>query len=273
MWRRLFLCTVVQAVALLPCKGQQPFVPDCPNPSYPTPAPAKSLGIDAQCPLAGSGGEEANQNQAKNNFCASGTSQLMTIADFTQLQNSAATDSTIHFGDSGENKGPQVDRAPLQKLGEGKLVTLTGYLVYVNQEGKESVNCENQVAAQPVFHDIHIELADSATADKCSGVVVEMIPHHRPDVWTEPNVKKVETAKLQVRVTGQLLFDSSHFPCENGQARPGNPERISLWEIHPVYKFEVCGSATCTPAGWTPLDQWLKTKRARAIVVPTTSQP
>jgi hypothetical protein len=65
--------------------------------------------------------------------------------------------------------------------------------------------------------------------------------------------------KLPVRVTGQLYFDSSHFPCSGGQgAGEGNPKRVSLWEIHPIYKFEVCTSG-CDGAGtWLPLDQWAK---------------
>jgi DNA-binding winged helix-turn-helix (wHTH) protein len=34
-------------------------------------------------------------------------------------------------------------------------------------------------------------------------------------------------------------------------------KRVSLWEVHPIYKFEVCTS-NCTGAGtWLPLDQWL----------------
>jgi hypothetical protein len=55
------------------------FKPDCTNPSFPSPAPSRALGIralgiDARCGLDGKGtGAEAAQNDAKNNFCASGT--------------------------------------------------------------------------------------------------------------------------------------------------------------------------------------------------------
>ena len=36
-----------------------------------------------------------------------------------------------------------------------------------------------------------------------------------------------------------------------------NPKRVSLWEIHPVYKLEVC-TANCGGAGTSvALDQWV----------------
>lgn len=53
-----------------PVKRATTFKPACASPSYPTPAPVASLGIDAQCGLPGSGiGPEGQQNMAKNNFC------------------------------------------------------------------------------------------------------------------------------------------------------------------------------------------------------------
>jgi len=49
--------------------------------------------------------------------------------------------------------------------------------------------------------------------------------------------------------SGQLYFDSSHFPCKGGVGKgAGNPKRKSLWEIHPIYKFEVC-TADCDGEG------------------------
>ncbi len=281
-WHRSILCAALaEALLLMPCGARQKFSPACSTPAYPSPAPPKALPIDAECGLTGSGGEEANQNSAKNNFCATGTPEPMTIADLQQLQTQVANDPTIDFGDDNSgshSKGPQVNRAALQALGEGKLVSLIGYVLFARQEGSESVNCEKNVPDQAGFHDIHIEIVDSATStDECSGVVTEMIPHHRPSVWTADNVQKLATAsgKSMVRVTGQLFFDSSHFPCENGQGLGSNPKRTSLWEIHPIYKFDVCAAGDCSAGGqWTPLDQWLKTKRARAIVVTApTSQP
>jgi hypothetical protein len=211
--------------------------------------------------LQGSGGEEANQNAAKNNFCAGGTPTDMTLEDFASLQTQVNNDPSIPFGDSsreGRPKGPAVDRAPLQALGEGKLVRMQAFVLLGKQEGAESVNCENVVPNQPAFHDIHMDLVSSSeVTDECGGVVSEMIPHHRPDAWTAANVEKLVKAKLPVRVTGQLFFDSSHVPCQNGIPVGDNPKRVSLWEIHPIYKFEVCSGDCASDAGWVALDQWV----------------
>lgn len=240
------------------------FKPVCTNPQYPAPAPARNPAIDSQCGLAGSGtGPEGVQNSAKNNFCATGEAQEITIADLTNLQQQVEKNPAINFGNenkNGKKKGPTVNRAPLKKLGEGKLVTLKAFVLIARQEGPESVNCEKNVAATPPFHDIHISLVESAdVTEECAGVVAEMSPHHRPDAWTHLNVEKVARAQLPVRVTGHLYFDSSHFPCANGQpAGAGNPKRVSLWEVHPIYKFEVC-TGDCDGAGtWVALDEWVK---------------
>jgi hypothetical protein len=238
------------------------FKPACASPSYPTPPPSKSLGIDSQCGLSGAGsGPEGQQDSVKNNFCARGTPQTITIDYLKGLQAKVEKNPSINFGSENKGtrkKGPTTNRAPLKRLGEGKLVTLKAFVLIARQEGAESVNCEKNVPDEALFHDIHISLVESSDIDdECSGVVAEMSPHHRPDSWNHANVEKVASEKLPVRVTGQLYFDSSHFPCSNGQgAGEGNPKRISLWEIHPIYKFEVC-TADCDGAGkWVSLDEW-----------------
>ena len=242
------------------------FTPVCANPSYPMPAPVKKPPIDSQCGLSGSGaGPEGAQDSAKNNFCAHGTPREISIADLTKLQQQVEKNPTINFGNENKGtrkKGPTTNRAPLKRLGEGSLVTLKAFVLIARQEGPESVNCEKNVGEEADFHDIHISLVDSTgVEDECAGVVAEMSPHHRPDSWTHANVEKVARDKLPVRVTGHLYFDSSHFPCSGGQsAGEGNPKRVSLWEIHPIYKFEVC-TGGCDGAGtWVTLDEWAKEK-------------
>jgi hypothetical protein len=248
-------------------RASSKFKPTCAKPNYPSPAPSASPGIDSQCGLNGAGGAtpEGVQDSVKNNFCATGTPQAVTVASLTNLQAQVEKNPAINFGNENKGtrkRGPTINRAPLKKLGEGKMVTLRAYVLIARQEGGESVNCGANVPNQPPFHDIHISLVGSAPTDQtteCSGVVAEMSPHHRPDSWTHANVDKVSRAKLPVRVTGQLYFDSSHFPCVGGQPAPGsNPRRVSLWEIHPIYKFEVC-TAGCDGAGtWVTLDEWAK---------------
>jgi hypothetical protein len=43
-------------------------------------------------------------------------------------------------------------------------------------------------------------------------------------------------------------------PCKNGVPQGSNPKRVSLWEIHPIYSFEVCPSGDCATGGWQPLE-------------------
>jgi hypothetical protein len=63
------------------------------------------------------------------------------------------------------------------------------------------------------------------------------------------------------RITGQLFFDASHEPCPCG-ATKCEPLRSSVWEIHPVYRIEVCkAGTTCDEtkdADWLEFDKWWK---------------
>jgi hypothetical protein len=222
---------------------------------YPSPAPSKALDIDKLCTATGSGRVESAQNQAKNNFCATGDPVATTIADYQKLQNDVNSNPAIPFGDKkqpGRAAGPATDRGQLQKLGEGGQVVFQGYVLVARQEGAESVNCGKAVPDEAMLHDIHISLLeskDATMADECSSIVAEMIPHHRPDKWTQENVQKVAEAHVPVRVTGQRFFDSSHVTCSGGQKVRSNPKRTALWEIHPIYKFEVCPSGTLHGCG------------------------
>jgi len=233
----------------------------CSAPQFPQ---ATATKIDSVCGAVGSGGQEANQNQAKNNFCATAPSKPITISEMVTLQQKAQAIKGINFGNTtthplASKPGPVVNRQPLVALGEGKEVVLQGYVLIARQEGAESVNCENNVPDNPDYHDIHISVVDAATStDECSGVVVEMIPHHRPTTWTQPNVQSAADKHLLVRVTGQLMFDSSHTPCVGGVAQEGDPKRASLCEVHPIYKFEVCPNGTCADGGWKILEDWVQ---------------
>ena len=238
------------------------FGQSCPHPNYPTGTPTA---IDSRCGPQGSGGDEATQNEAKNNFCASGA-KLMTVAAMVSLQAQVEKDKSIPFGNAElhpltSTPGPAKDRKPLQALGEGDEVVLTGFVKISRQEGAESVNCGNDVPNNPADHDIHISIVANPNDQECTGIVVEMIPHHRPASWTPDLVSAAGTARLPVRVTGQLMFDSSHTPCVNGKpvttTSASDPARASLWEVHPIYKFEVCQQGNCSSgSGWVPIEDW-----------------
>jgi hypothetical protein len=166
------------------------------------------LGIDEQCVIGGSGtGAEATQNKAKNNFCAQGTATSI----MNSLQSQVQKNKKINFGNPRKHPlsatpGPVTKRAPLQALGEGELRSLEGFMMIARQEGGESVNCGKNVPNQELFHDIQISMVaakEDTHGDECDSVVVEMSPHHRPEVWTKSNVLKVALAHARVRVTGQ----------------------------------------------------------------------
>jgi hypothetical protein len=244
----------------------QAFVPGCANPMFPSPPPAKSLAIDATCTIQGSAGPETQQNAVKNNFCAMAPAQPITIDDMVALQQRVQSNKAINFGSDRDHPlsnspGPTTDRTPLRALGEGSLRRLEGFIFMARQEGEEGVNCGKDVPQNPLFHDIHISIvaAEAEThGNECSAVVVEMTPHHRPDSWTASGVQRVAIKHRPVRVTGQLLFDSSHTPCQDGKEVPGDPRRSSLWEIHPIYGLDVCKADPCTTdTNWISLDQWL----------------
>ncbi len=255
--------TVIVTMAVLTATAARVEAQSCAKPFFPGPATA----IDtSSCTLAGNGGPETNQNDAKNNFCPStGTAapQPMKIADLVALQTKVQQNKSIPFGNEDTHPlttkpGPATNRAPLAALGEGKQVVLQGFVKIARQEKAESVNCSKQFPDpdNDLYHDIHISMVATAGAAECTGIVAEMIPRHRPAAWNATQVEAVATAKLAVRVTGQLMFDSSHTPCQGSAAVKGDPARASLWEIHPIYKFEVCPSGTCSAGGWVPVETW-----------------
>jgi Bacterial SH3 domain len=240
------------------------FEPGCDSPAFPS---ADSTPIDSECPVEGTGTKDDEaQNSEKNNFCAAGQPNIITIEQMTALQQKVRDEGTVNFGSSfnahpySEQPGPATDRSTLTTLGEGSPVTMVGYILDAASEGPETVNCKlgTKSSADAALHDIHITIVKSLqVTDKCSGIVAEMIPHHRPDAWTPQLLKQVKAAHKQIRVTGNLLFDSSHTECVNGSALSGDPSRVSLWEIHPIYKFEVCSASNCgSGEGFVDLEQW-----------------
>lgn len=236
----------------------RPFGQSCPSPSFPSPT---ATPIDGKCGPDGNGGAESTQNEAKNNFCASGAKPI-TIAQMKSLQGKVESDKSIPFGNEDTHPltsapGPATDRSALVAPGEGNEVVLTGFVKIARQEGSESVNCGKNVPNEDPYHDIHISIVTTPGKAECSGVVVEMILHHRQASWTPDLVNQVAKAQRPVRVTGQLMFDSSHTPCISGKAVKGDPARTSLWEVHPIYKFEVCGQGDCSSdTGWVALEKW-----------------
>ena len=227
------------------------------------------LEVDAKCTSDGNSGNDIKkrlENNAKNNFCAVGTPRPITYEDFKGLQQ--ASDNIPGLQNAlkeSRNALLKIFPADQPTIGEGTLVQFVAFVAHARHsnvgKGKgENVNCKLTTRED---NDIHIEMRmDPTDDDPCNGVTAEMSPHFRPDVWNE--LVRMEIAR-PVRITGPLFFDNSHHPCR-GDVRP-NPKRISVWEIHPVYQFEICKdskvtklpSPACdvrTNAHWIPLDQW-----------------
>ncbi|HVT60819.1 MAG TPA: hypothetical protein VHR45_20780 [Thermoanaerobaculia bacterium] len=155
----------------------------------------------------------------------------------------------------------------LTALGEGRVHGLFGYLYYAHSSPGESSNCQ---ASRQVDSDFHIgigfdpelagELADKLAEHqeptdeekdevKRTSVIVEMTPHQRALFRSNWTLRIVKAAiGRQVRVVGQLLIDSEHNNRRDNCAL-GNQDdcwRASVWELHPVTRFQVCKSASCT---------------------------
>ena len=249
---------------------KQVFPTTCDNgstPQFPNQGGSTTPATIDACGLSGSAAAtsaDGKQNSVKNNFCATGAPTPVKTSDMASLQ--ASVEKIPGFP-----KGtPPANRSALTKLGEGAAVVFEGFVFEARQECKETVNCGTAMPNVNASHDIHISLLDDARktkdsdpqakrdAEECTAFVAEMIPHHRPAEWTACSVNAVADQKLRVRVTGQRAFDGSHLPCKNGAPQGTNPKRISLWEIHPIYKFEVCPKGNCATGGWIDLADFAK---------------
>jgi hypothetical protein len=234
------------------------------------------LEVDAKCTIDGNAGDDKAkrlENNAKNNFCVAGTATPIIYDDFKGLQEAADKVTGLRTTLKTNRAGLKDIFAPSgrPKLGEGTLVQFVAFVLdaHPSNVGKgkgENVNCKLPTRQD---NDIHIELTmDPKNTDECSGVTAEMSPHFRPESWAD--VGTLNGADRPVRITGPLFFDDSHHPCHDGTGQP--PLRISIWEIHPVYQFEVCTVkektvektlAACDikkDSVWMPLDQWLSSE-------------
>ena len=191
----------------------------------------------------------------------------LAFTDFRELQTRA---EELFEPDGGHHTLSKPQRARLRNLeaggqavGEGWEVEVAGFITVLPSHSKphantsgESVNCNLKSAAN---NDFHISITDDLAVKEWQGIVVEMVPQGRDDAWTEAKLKQVQTARRMVRVRGLLFFDNHHKLNDNEHANISNqPKRMSLWEIHPVTKFDVCTLNTCDPqgSGWKPLEDW-----------------
>src|ERR1039458_6210482 len=197
--------------------GNTPIIISC---ALPFEAIKQTHAIDSSCeaPGTGSAGPQAAQNEAKNNFCATGSPVNLNFNNFAQLQQ-AAESANIPFGGS-----LPPNRLALHNLlslsnqgsvGEGSVVRVAAFVMdahYSNVSKGESVNCQQPGNEN---NDIHIVLGQNAVpsgqklteAQECASVTAEISPHFRPDVWNPDNLNS-HNAHL-FRFTGQPIVPAS----------------------------------------------------------------
>jgi uncharacterized protein YgiM (DUF1202 family) len=249
--------------------GGQAFDPGC---ALPFDSIKQKHPIDDTCDMDGlssNGGRPTEQkvaeNHVKNDFCKTGAPVDISYQDLLQLEKDRQNvrDPDLPNADVRKQKLENVITVNGHSIGEGTLVRLVIHVIQGKADyadtakqgfNGESVNC---CYLSEQENDIHIPLGEQTHGDETLSVTAEMSPHFRPAKWTPEDVNSV--GEHPIRVTGQLFYDSSHR-AKNGK-RTG-PKRASLWEIHPVYAFEVCGltdDAACKAAPdseWKPLDQF-----------------
>lgn len=172
---------------------------------------------------------------------------------------------------------------PLADLGEGNIVSVIGYLYFVENTGKgsggrpafgETCNCKLQL---PDSYDYHLgigfdpTLAQQILADhrqpdthnpgdmEQTSVVAEMTPHTRDQSWTFDRVNAQQGKR--VKILGQLMLDNVHFNAHDDCNFTNSDMgcwRATVWEVHPVTQFFVCnldgGCDQSSPdTAWTKL--------------------
>jgi hypothetical protein len=187
---------------------------------------------------------------------------LLTFADLKSLQEKA--DALVGEGPYDMTPAGHGKLHGLAVAGgsvaEGDAVRVAGYIpkggegLHVNDSG-ESVNCNLK---KPYDNDFHIPLAGAAGDSEFQGIVVEMIPQARPAAWTIEALKKLQADGTEVLVEGALFYDKVHYvSADPKHPFDDDPERMSLWEIHPITDFFVCRREHCDPnrtQDWTSLE-------------------
>ena len=224
---------------------------------------ACSASLDA-CPARGcaeEGSDEASDNAMKRVRPAAGAAKFLTFQDLDSLQRQA--DEKIG---QGPNDATAEQHAALRDLtysggtvSEGDTVRIVAYIpkasdgLHANMSG-ESVNCNLK---KETDNDFHIPVVEAPADTEFRGIVVEMIPQDRPKTWTIDALKGIQAASRQVWVEGALFYDKVHFVITDADTAPdGEPQRMALWEIHPITKFLECRKPHCDPqqeSDWSEL--------------------
>jgi hypothetical protein len=212
-------------------------------------------------------------SHAKNDFCADFSQPtLVTFDTLRKMQDQANAQGLTKRDLPDRSKLHNFFKVGSKNIGEGDAVRLVAWIRQAHISDcrtGETVNCNIPGFAS---NDIHIVLMDPGSGgpgqDECSSATAEMSPHFRPATWSNLDLKTPN--QNVVRFTGPLFFDNAHEPCaapftSTGKNAGLNPKRSSVWEVHPVYQFEVCANTNpkqCDPNSsdaslWVPYDKWV----------------
>jgi hypothetical protein len=201
--------------------------------------------------------------------------ELNKLKNITELSPQAPTTRTLAWMGNlpdPENFTEGGDREELTNMGEGQPITVVAYLIAAKLElDGESCNCGLQTEAETDNHlvlvsKVSVDTYPVTTSAKATSVfhsresesqTAEFTPRVRlthPNFTHEkmqPLIDAAPQKALLVRVTGQLLFDSEHLIRHA-------LNRVNNWEIHPVFKLEVCASGNNCKAnsstGWKSIE-------------------
>jgi hypothetical protein len=233
------------------------------------PAKACAAKLD-ECPARGcaeQGTPEAVSNELKRTTPTGPLRATLTFGEIVDLQHIA--DTRVRQGPPDLNLSQRKSLAdfPLKNasVSEGDRVRTLGYIakggqgLHANETG-ETVNC---LLKSVNDNDFHIPLVEHAGDTEFQGIVVEMIPQDRAPSWTIDALKEIQTKGAQVWVEGALSYDNVHYVnADSSHSIKDEPNRMSIWEIHPITKFLVCRKDHCDPnqeSDWSALDDTTKT--------------
>jgi hypothetical protein len=179
-------------------------------------------------PPQGIGGDSL-LNIQKNRWVASPNFADVSLSDIINLPHDVLS------GVGSEERYKWSSAASAQAAGsESKGVRFTGYLINVREEGNESCNGNDSN-----YHDFHLWIADSSGKNESGSIVAEATPFWKEQFpgWLLTKFENLKSQNIQVRVSGWIMWDEDH-PTDIGSSR------ASLWEVHPMTKFEYLSKGT-----------------------------
>lgn len=269
--KRVLIAALLLVFVSYPIAAQKQTI-KCPS--------AKKLkaGITA-CPDTGCGNVDPLLNRQKNTTKGNpDEARHIEFAEFAALPK--FVDGYDKIGDP---------RKPLRDAGEGDMVRVVAWALDSrpqktrgkdkngNPKRGESCNCGFTGVNDPHNTDVHIVLVDDATLElkvkagnsktaafntlkkrEAQSLTAEFTPRlrvarneHFDGAKLKTLIDPTKRGRLQVRVTGLLMYDSEHA------LGPFKLLRKTDWEIHPVFRLEYCPKGkTCeADSDWVNLEQ------------------